>query len=136
MKIASGFWLLDRREQRLEVGLLRVVGREARDRHPGRLRRAGEVLRDAEAVRLLVVQHGDALDALALQERRVDRALVRVARRHAGVVALPARVVLLRLVTRARLGQAAVRVRGREQLQAAARSLVHHRDLDRGAARS
>src|SRR5204862_6716183 len=56
------------------------------------------------------------------------------ARRDAGIRARSAGVVLLGLRPGARLGQAAVRVRGRDQLQPAARRLVEHGDLDRRAA--
>ena len=133
-----GVGAADLPEERLVARRLRIPGLEAGDLDPDGLRGVPEVRRDAEAVGLLVVQDVDARDALLLGELGHGRALVRVMRDDAGVVAAARGVVLVRLgrvATGPALGEADVRVRGRDHRDAAARSLVQHRDLDRGAAR-
>ncbi len=130
--------LADLAEERLVAGGLRIPGLEACDLDPDGLRGVAEVRRDAEAVGLLVVEDVDARDALLLGELGHGRALVGVMCDHAGVVAAAGRVVLVRLgrvAARPALGEADVRVRGRDHRHTAARGLVQHRDLDRGAAR-
>ncbi len=128
---------LDRVEERLVAGGLRIPGGEPGDLDAEVLRRVAGVRRDAEAVRLLVVQDVEALDALRLHELGHGRALVGVVRDDAGVVARARRVVLVGLggvAARPALGQADVRVRRRHHRDAAARSVVQDRDDDGGAA--
>ena len=79
----------DLAEQGLVARRLRIPRLEAGDLDPDRLRGVAQVRRDAEAVRLLVVQDVDALDALLLHELRHSRALVRVVRDDAGVLRVP-----------------------------------------------
>ena len=102
---------LDLLVERLIRRCLRVVRVETGDLDPERLRRVLEVRRDAEAVRLLVVEDEDVLDADRLRELGVGSALVGVVGDDARVVARAGRVVLVRLglvARQARLRQADV----------------------------
>ena len=98
---------------------------------PSALQAFDEVVRDAGAVGLAVVQDVDALDALLLQERRVGRALEVVRHRDACVVALARREVLAGLARHpCRLGEPHVRVGRADHRDGAAWSAVENRGDD------
>ena len=104
---------------------------------PCLLERVLDVLGEAGAVDLLVVGDGDVLAAVLGHDRRQGRALDRVLRDDAQVVALTRRVVLLglaRLGARLVRGQADRGVRGRD-LRDRRLSLVEDRHRDRRGAR-
>src|SRR5207253_2717242 len=100
----------------------------AGDLDPELLRRGLIGLRDAEAVRLLVVEDVDLLEAERLRPERVSGALDVVGGDDAGEVAHPGRVVLLRLADVPLLRQARVRVRRAEPEKRT--GAVADRDLD------
>ena len=93
-KTASAPGLLDRVRERLVARLLRVPALEAGDLDAELLRRVLERRRDAEAVRLLVVQDVDLLEPMVFANCASAGALELVGRDDAGVVALAGRVVL------------------------------------------
>src|SRR4029079_11661677 len=127
--------LPDLQRRRLVGRSLAVPRGEADDLDAELLGAVLRVRRDAEAVRLLVVQDVELLDAELLRERRVSGALEVVSRHDTGVVALPGRVVLVRLACRCAgtaVGQAHVRVRRADLRQRAVWGGVGDRNDDLG----
>src|SRR5262249_27588915 len=130
--------LLDlRREARVRRGL-RVPRREAGDWDPELRQRVLVVRGDAQAIGLLVVEDVDLLQAELLRVQRIRRALEVVRSDDTDVVALAARVVLVRLTgrgPRAGMRQTDVRVGRADHPDRPVGRAVEHRDLDLGATR-
>src|SRR5829696_81314 len=128
-----GVGLCDLVHKRTVVGRRTVYTLAADDVDALVLRGLLELVGEALAVGLLVVEDVDGLEALVQHQRDAGLALLVVGHDHAGVVALARRVVLLRLVRlTARLGQADVGVRGADHAEP---GLVEDRDLHRRAPR-
>src|SRR5262245_17250347 len=124
---------LDRVRERLVARLLRIPALEARHRQAELIRRTAERRRDAEAVRLLVVEDEDLLEPDLLGVHRIRRPLDLVVRDNAGVVPRAGRVVLVRLTgLRAGAGrrEPGTRVRRAHHAQRARVRTVQHRDDD------
>src|SRR5581483_9385291 len=126
--------LLDQVAERLVAGLLRVPALEAHDLDAELLRGVLVRRRNAEAVRLLVVQDVHLLVAERLRPHRVSGTLEVVGCDDAGVVALTRRVVLARLARIPLLREAGVRVRRADHRERTRIRPVEDRDDDLRAA--